>query len=217
MDQDSHANDAFHTSQEEDNDSADDMTLPPSYEEAISQYANEETTTTSSETTTTTTRGHGRSQSQSQSSYSYYGGETSGPSRISDYNLNDDIQGGDDDNDQRNKVPSARSTQTYIQPRSSGDNMHRRQGSSGHHGHGHGHGHNRGHNHHSHGHHLHPAHFPSGSQAPSAPTLDPTMTPSAPPLSSVSSSQPATQGTDASPSHMGPNHPFLPFAEVRPP
>ncbi|KAF9296921.1 hypothetical protein BGZ74_010100 [Mortierella antarctica] len=208
MDQDPHANDAFHRSQEEDNDSADDMTLPPSYEEAISQYANEETTTTSSETTITTTmRGHGRSQSQSQSSYSYYGGGASGPSRSSDYNLNDDIQGSDDDVDHPNKVPSARSTQTYIQPRSSGDNMHRRHGSSGHHGHGH---------------HLHPAHFPSGSQAPSAPTLDPTITPSAPPLSSVSSStsQPATPGTEASPSQMGappPNFPFLPFAGVRPP
>lgn len=212
MDQDSHVNDAFLRSQE-DNDSADDMTLPPSYEEATSQYAIEETTTTTSAgTTTTTTRGHGRSQSQS---YSHYGGDTSGPSRSSDYNLNDDIQGSsDDDDDKPNQVPSARSTQTFIQPRS-GHNMHRRHGSSGHHGHGHGHGHNHGHNHH--GHHMHPAHFPGGlSHAPLAPNLEPTITPSAPPLSTpASSSQLSSQGPDASSSLRGPpipDRPFMPFS-----
>ncbi|KAF8950446.1 hypothetical protein BGZ52_002496 [Haplosporangium bisporale] len=213
MDQDSHANDAFLRSQE-DNDSADDMTLPPSYEEATSHYANEEiTATTSAGATTTTTRGHGRSQSQS---YSHYAGDTSGPSRSSDYNLNDDIQGSsDDDDDQPNQVPSARSTQTFIQPRS-GHNVHSRHGSSGHHGHGHGHGHGYNHGHNHHGHHTHPAHFPGGqSHAPLAPNLEPTITPSAPPLSTAaSSSQPSSQSSDTSSILRGPptNRPFMPFS-----
>lgn len=217
MDQDPHANDALLRSQE-DNDSEDDMTLPPSYEEAIGQYATEETITTTSAgtttTTTNTTRGHGRSQSQS---YSHHGVETSGPNRSSDYNLNDDIQGSSDDDDQSNQVPSAHSTQTFIQPRS-GHNMHRRHGSLGHHGHGHGHGHGHNHGHNHHGHFMHPAHFPGGqSQAPSAPNLEPAITPSAPPLlTPASSTQSSAQGPDTSLSQKGlptPDHPFMPFAE----
>ncbi|KAF9417571.1 hypothetical protein BGZ94_009945 [Podila epigama] len=196
MDQDRHIDTLYRSDDiESDEDSSDDHVLPPSYEEAISQYATEEPGTLLHSTSTLRQRDghHSHSRSDGHSSQShiqshsqsrdlgqnhhseppYSENDTSSSSSRNNNNNNTNEDQvfraqessrsiDDEDDEPSNQVPSTRSTQTFVQPRSGTidhHHHHHRRGSlnqSGHHEH-HVHGHGPGHRH-EHGHGHGPAH-----------------------------------------------------------